>query len=51
MSVHRAELRWRVVSTYEEGEGSYQELAERFVLARMCWMLMFSSWEPRVSIW
>lgn len=28
------ELRWRVVSTYEEGEGSYQELADRFVVAR-----------------
>jgi transposase len=34
MSVHPPELRWRVVSAYEGGEGSYEELAERFVVAR-----------------
>jgi len=32
MSVYPAELRWRVVSAYEAGEGSYRELAERFIV-------------------
>lgn len=32
MSSYPAELRWRVVSAYESGEGSYRELAQRFMV-------------------
>jgi len=32
MSAYPVELRWRVLSAYEAGEGSYRELAERFMV-------------------
>lgn len=46
MGTYPAELRWRVVNSYESGEGSYRELAERFIIAPSTvqeWMNLYRS--------
>lgn len=46
MSVYPVELRWRVVEAYKREEGSYRELAERFMIVPSTvqeWMSLYET--------